>query len=72
MPKVRSGIGKLLNRMGIESIGKSGRGALYELLEPDVFREKFSALLGHSSNEIFDYTCTTYITYPDKNYLDRW
>jgi putative DNA primase/helicase len=54
MPKVRSGIGKLLNRMGIESIGKSGRGAFYELPELPIFQERFSGLLGHSISEIFD------------------
>ncbi len=53
-PKVRSGVGKLLKQMGITAIGKSGRGAFYELPELFAFREKFSALLGHSSNEIFD------------------
>jgi len=54
LPKVRSALGKLLNRMGIESKGKSGRGALYELPDDSVFREKFSNLLGHSQREIFD------------------
>lgn len=54
LPKIRSGLGKLLNRLGITSIGKSGRGSFYELLQSDVFRDKFCNLLGHSQKEIFD------------------
>jgi hypothetical protein len=54
VPQIRSAIGKLLSRMSIGSIGRSGRDAYYELPEIAVFREKFSLLLGHTANEIFD------------------
>ncbi|MGK0235713.1 MAG: hypothetical protein ACI9EK_002253 [Psychroserpens sp.] len=54
VPKIRSAIGKLLSRMGIGSIGRSGRDAYYELPETAIFRESFSMLLGHTADEIFD------------------
>ena len=53
-PRVRSGIGKLLNQMGVIAIGKGGRGALCDLPDNSVFREKFSSLLGYNQHEIFD------------------
>jgi len=54
LPKTRSAIGKLLSRMGIASIGRSGRDAFYELPEIAIFRENFSRLLGHTADVIFD------------------
>jgi len=54
VPKIRSAIGKLLSRMGIASLGRSGRDAFYELPDVSTFREKFSLLLGHTADVIFD------------------
>ncbi|WOH39405.1 DUF5906 domain-containing protein [Thalassotalea fonticola] len=53
-PRVRSGLGKLLSRLGIKPIGKSGRNAYYELPEKIDFQRKFANALGHKLEEIFD------------------
>jgi putative DNA primase/helicase len=54
IPKIRSALGKLMSRIGIESIGRSGRDAFYTLPEASIFKDKFSHLLGHCADEIFN------------------
>ncbi|NMP15168.1 DUF5906 domain-containing protein [Thalassotalea sp. Y01] len=52
-PQVRSALGKLMNTLEVVAIGKSGRGAYYELPDKEDFQRRFAVLLGHEASEIF-------------------
>jgi hypothetical protein len=54
IPQVRSAIGKLVQRMGIDRSGKHGRNAMYELQTPEQLQISFARLLGHDKEAIFD------------------
>jgi hypothetical protein len=51
--KVRSSIGKLVNRMQIKHIGKSGRGDYYAIPESNELVNRFCQMLGHTQEQIF-------------------
>lgn len=54
IPQVRSAVGKLVQRMGIDRSGKHGRNAMYELPSTEEMQTSFARLLGHERLEIFD------------------
>ncbi|ABG38856.1 hypothetical protein Patl_0325 [Paraglaciecola sp. T6c] len=54
IPKVRSSIGKLVQRMGIDRHGKHGRDAMYEFPSRSEMQTSFARLLGHEKDEIFN------------------
>jgi putative DNA primase/helicase len=51
--KVGSSIGKLVSRMQIKRIGKSGRGDYYEMPESNELRDRFCQMIGHTQEQIF-------------------
>ncbi|MBU2877717.1 DUF5906 domain-containing protein [Aliiglaciecola lipolytica] len=54
MPRIRSSIGKLIQRMRIDKHGKHGRDAMYELPSTSDMQNSFATLLGHEKSDIFD------------------
>ncbi|MDR9890973.1 hypothetical protein O7047_12135 [Pseudenterobacter timonensis] len=54
-PAARALCGKLMQRLEIPSLGRCGRGTgkYYELPESDVLRQRFSMLLGETTETIF-------------------
>lgn len=54
LPRVRSALGKLIQRMGIDKQGKHGRNALYELPDRVEMQTCFARVLGQDREEIFD------------------
>lgn len=53
-PKIRSLIGKLIQKMEISKDGKHGRDANYELPLKEAMQAKFARMLGHKKTDIFN------------------
>lgn len=52
-PQLRSKIGKMAKRYGIERTGKRGVNLLYHLPAPELFRNKFASMFGVNPNDLF-------------------